>query len=116
MLQYAVYSSIHISQYRQTRSYGYLEIPCYPLVATACGRTGYNVLPALPKLSVFSDSIFPDGGERSSSTPLLDFVGVDICGCLSGFKYMIFLGADFLRYGHVSSRQPNKISLLQSYF
>jgi hypothetical protein len=67
------------------------------------------VLPALPKLSVFSDSIFPDGGKHSSSTPLLDFAGVDICGCLSGFKYTIFLGAGFLRCGHVSSRQSNKI-------
>jgi hypothetical protein len=74
------------------------------------------VPPALPKLGVFSDSIFPDGGEHSSSTPLLDFVGVDIIMWVSGFKYMIFLGVGFLRYGHVSSRQPNKISLLQSCF
>ena len=25
---------------------------------------------------------------------------------VSGFKYMIFLGVGFLRYGHISSRQP----------
>ena len=35
---------------------------------------------------------------------------------VSGFKYRIFLGLGFLRYGHVSSRQTNKIPLLQSCF
>ena len=35
---------------------------------------------------------------------------------VSGFKYRIFLGVGFLRYGHVSSRQPKYFFLLQSCF
>ena len=50
---------------------------------------------------------------------LLDHKCIEFCKeelWVSGFKYRIFLGVGFLRYGHVSSRQPKYFFLSQSCF
>ena len=47
------------------------------------------------KLSVFSDSTFSNGGGHSSLTPLLDFVGVDICGTRVSRLHMSYSSIGF---------------------
>ena len=57
------------------------------------------------------------GGQRGGPTCSMaqSMGGTDVVW-VSGFKYRIFLGDGFLRYGHVSSWQPKYFFLLQSCF